>query len=179
MLRETIAAGIKMGAIRAADLKRVNMDTTAQTKTIRYPTDARLYHRRRERPVKAARREGLSIKQSYPHVGKKLLMQSSRYARARQMRRACACTRKLHTQLGRVTREIERKITQPSEKLSKLLEMAHRIHAQQRQDKNKVYSAHEPEVERIAKGKTGKTYEYRQKLFHLASIIAAQPAPFL
>jgi IS5 family transposase len=43
MLRATIAAGIKMGAIRAADLKRVNVDTTVQTKAIRFPTDARLY----------------------------------------------------------------------------------------------------------------------------------------
>ena len=45
MLRATIAAGIKMGAIRPAELKRVNVDTTVQTKAIRFPTDARLYHR--------------------------------------------------------------------------------------------------------------------------------------
>ena len=44
MLRETIAAGIRMGAIRSADLKRINVDTTVQTKAVRYPTDARLYH---------------------------------------------------------------------------------------------------------------------------------------
>jgi transposase, IS5 family len=47
-------------------------------------------------------REGLTIKQSYRHVGRRLLMQSSRYAHARQMKRARACTRKLRTQLGRV-----------------------------------------------------------------------------
>ena len=45
ILRETIAAGIKMGFIRAAQLKRINVDTTVQTKAVRYPTDARLYHR--------------------------------------------------------------------------------------------------------------------------------------
>ena len=44
MLRETIAAGIKMGAIGAADLKRINVDTTVQTKAIRYPTDAQAAH---------------------------------------------------------------------------------------------------------------------------------------
>ena len=93
-----------------ADLKRINVDTTVETKAIRYPTDARLYHRCRERLVKAARREGLAIKQSYRHVGKKLLMQSSRYAHARQMKRARAATRKLRTQLGRVVREIERQV---------------------------------------------------------------------
>jgi len=97
MLRETIAAGIRMGAIRAADLKRINVDTTVQAKAVRYPTDVRLYHRCRERLVKTARREGLTVKQSYRHVGKRLLLQSSGYAR--QMKRARACTRKLRTQL--------------------------------------------------------------------------------
>jgi hypothetical protein len=32
MLRETIAAGIKMGSIRPAQLKRINVNTTVQTK---------------------------------------------------------------------------------------------------------------------------------------------------
>ena len=164
MLRETIAAGIKMGSIRPAQLKRINVDTTVQTKAVRYPTDARLYHRCRERLVKAARREGVVVKQSYRHVGKRLLLGSSRYAHARQMKRARACTRKLRTQLGRVVREIERQVRNPSEKLTKLLATAHRIHTQQRHDKNKVYSVHEPEVECIAKGKAGKPYEFGNKV---------------
>jgi len=89
-------------------LKRVNVDTTVGTRAIRFPTGARLYQRMRERLVKAARAEGLSIQQSYEHVGRRLLMQSSRYAHARQMKRARACTRRLKTQLGRVIREVER-----------------------------------------------------------------------
>jgi IS5 family transposase len=122
MLRETIEAGMRMKAIRPAELQRVNVDTTVQTKAIRFPTDARLYHRCRERLVKEARAEGLEIKQSYQHVGKRLLMQSSRYAHARQMKRARACTRQLKTHLGRVMREIDRQVTEPSRKLSRLLE---------------------------------------------------------
>ena len=164
MLRETIAAGIKMGSIGPAQLRRINVDTTVQTKAVRYPTDARLYHRCRERLVRAARREGLLIKQSYRHVGKRLLLASSRYAHARQMKRARACTRKLRTQLGRVVREIERQVREPCDQLAKLLATAHRIHAQQRPDKNKVYSVHEPEVECIAKGKAGKPYEFGNKV---------------
>jgi len=164
MLRETIEAGMRMNAIRPAELRRLNVDTTVQTKAIRFPTDARLYHRMRERLVKAARAEGLQVKQSYQHVGKRLLMQSSRYAHARQMKRARACTRQLKTQLGRVLRQIDRQTTEPSHKLSRLLETARRIHAQQRHDKNKVYSVHEHEVECIAKGKAGKPYEFGNKV---------------
>ena len=68
MLRATIEAGMKMRVIGPAALKRVNVDTTVETKAIRFPTDARLYQRMRERLVKAARAEGLTIKQSYEHV---------------------------------------------------------------------------------------------------------------
>jgi IS5 family transposase len=164
MLRETINAGLRMKAIRPAELQRINVDTTVQTKAIRFPTDARLYQRMRERLVKVSRAEGLTIKQSYDRVGRRLLMQSNGYAHARQMKRARACTRKLKTQLGRVVREIERQVENPSTKLSKLLETAHRIYAQQRHDKNKIYSVHEPEVECIAKGKAGKPYEFGNKV---------------
>jgi IS5 family transposase len=48
-------------------------------------------------------------------------------------------------------REIERQVTEPTEKLVTPLETARRVHARQRHDKNKVYSVHEPEVECIAK----------------------------
>jgi len=164
MLRATIEAGMKMKAIRPSQLQRINVDTTVQTKAVRYPTDARLYHRMRERLVKAARAANLNIKQSYEHVGRRLLMQSSRYAHARQMKRAQACTRRLRTQLGRVLREIERQAKQPTGELQKLLATAHRIHAQQRHDKNKIYSVHEPEVECIAKGKADKKYEFGNKV---------------
>jgi IS5 family transposase len=164
MLRATIEAGVKMRVIRPAELRRIDVDTTVETRAIRYPTDARLYHRCRERLVKMARRGGLAIKQSYRHVGKRLLMQWSRYAHARQMQRARACTRKLRTQLGRVLREIERQVREPSQQLAELLETAHRIHAQPRHDKNKAYSVHEPEVECIAKGKAGKPYEFGNKV---------------
>jgi hypothetical protein len=164
MLRATIEAVMKMKAIRPTQLQRINVDTTVQTKAVRYPTDARLYHRCRAKLVKAARAAGLNIKQSYEHVGRRLLMQSSRYAHARQMKRAKACTRTLRTQLGGVVREIERQVEQPTGELQKLFTTAHRIHAQQRHDKNKIYSVHAPEVECIAKGKADKKYEFGNKV---------------
>lgn len=59
---------IFLGSIRPAQIAHVNVDTTVQTKDIRYPTDARLYDRARERLVKEARKAGLSVKQSYERV---------------------------------------------------------------------------------------------------------------
>lgn len=163
MLQETIQTGRRMKVITPTQLKRVNVDTTVQTKAVRYPTDARLYNRARERLVKTARECGLKIKQSYERVGPQLLMRQSRYAHARQMNRARACTRKLRTNLGRVIREILRREPTPVGRLQKLLATAQRIHAQQPTDKNKVYSVHEPEICCIAKGKAGKKYEFGNK----------------
>jgi IS5 family transposase len=84
------------------------------------------------------------------------------------MKRARAATRKLRTNLGRVMREIERQaanqVTKPMDKLVELLKTAHRIHAQQKNDKNKIYSVHEPETQCIAKGKAGKKYEFGNKV---------------
>jgi transposase, IS5 family len=148
--------------IRPAQIAHVNVDTTVQTKDVRYPTDARLYDRARERLVKEARKSGLTIKQSYERVGRRLVMMSGRYAHARQMRRSKACTRKLRTNLGRVIREIERQGV--PESLRGLLDTSKRIHQQKRGDKDKVYSVHEPEVACIAKGKAGRKYEFGQKV---------------
>jgi len=131
---------------------------------VRFPTDSRLYDRARERLVKTARKQGLQIKQSYARVGKQLVMKQSRYAHARQMKRARACTRKLRTNLGRVIREIERQKPMAEGNLGALLETGKRIHTQERQDKSKVYSVHEPEVACIAKGKAGKKYEFGNKV---------------
>src|ERR1019366_4048545 len=63
-----------------------------------------------------------------------------------------------------IVREIELQVETPSNKLRKLLATAHQIHTQQRHDKNKIYSVHEPEVQCIAKGKAGKQYEFGNKV---------------
>ncbi len=49
MLKATIETGVAMKVITSTQASHVNIDTTVQTKAIRYPTDARLYDRARER----------------------------------------------------------------------------------------------------------------------------------
>ena len=164
LLRQTIEAGLRMGVIKPSELARVNVDTTVQEKHIRFPTDPRLYDRMRERLVMAARREGVALRQSYVRVGKRLLAQQSRYAHAKQWRRARRCTRRLRTILGRVIRDIERKLPDPGEETGDLLALARRLHVQERHDKGKLYSVHAPEVECISKGKAHRRYEFGCKV---------------
>ncbi len=162
MLKATIDAGVAMKVITPSQVRHVNVDTTVQTKAVRFPTDSRLYDRARERLVVHARKSGLGIKQSYERVGKYLVMKASRYSHARQMKRAKACTRKLRTNLGRVIREVERQGVVPG--LTRILTVCKRIHEQTTHDQGKIYSVHEPEVQCIAKGKAGKKYEFGQKV---------------
>ena len=164
MLHATIQAGLKAGLIKPQMLERVNVDTTVQEKDIRFPTDARLYHRARQRLVDAAKQREIPLRQNYNRNAKHLLAQQSRHAHARQMKRAKRCTRTLKTYLGRVIRDIERKCPHPDKELQSLLDIAARIFHQQRQDKNKIYSVHEPAVECISKGKAHKRYEFGCKV---------------
>ena len=84
--------GIAYGRHQAQRAERVNVDTTVQEKHIR-SNGSRLYDRMRERLVMAARRKGVALRQSYARVGKRLLARQSRYAHAKQWRRARRCTR--------------------------------------------------------------------------------------
>ena len=164
LLKETIEAGLKLKAVKKTQLKRVNIDTTVQEKDIRFPTDARLYDRARVLLVKAARKRKIQLRQNYNRLSQKLVLKQSRYAHAKQMKRAKRCTRQLRTYLGRVIRDIQRKCQAPDLELSKLLETSSRILTQRRKDKNKVYSVHEPHVECISKGKAHKRYEFGCKV---------------
>ena len=151
-------------ALRASDLKRVNVDTTTQEKDIRYPTDARSYNRMREALVRQARKEGISLRQSYARTGGKLLRSQQCAARAKKPRQSRAYTKKLRTLLGRVIRDIFNKTAgNPSEEMMYLLNLAQQIHNQKRSDSNKVYSVHEPHVTCLSKGKPHKKYEFGNK----------------
>ena len=164
LLKQTIEAGLKLKAIKQVQLQRVNVDTTVQEKETRFPTDARLYDRARQRLVKAAKERGIELRQNYNRKSKHLLAQQSRYTHAKQMKRAKKCTRTLKTYLGRVIRDIEKNCLQPDQELDSLLNISTRIHEQQRNDKNKIYSVHAPEVECISKGKAHKRYEFGCKV---------------
>lgn len=169
MLDESIKTGLRQKFIKPADLKCVNVDTTVQEKNVRFPTDARLYNRMREKLVKAAEAQGIRLRQSYKRVGPRALRKQSGYARARQMRRARKQTGKLKTYLGRVIRDIERKIPRPDAQMAELLQRGMRLLGQERSDKNKLYSVHEPHVECIAKGKAHKRYEFGCKVGFVTS----------
>jgi IS5 family transposase len=163
-LAETLETARRSKLLGKTHLKSVNVDTTVQEKAITFPTDARLYEKMRCCLVRAAEYRGIKLRQSYRRLGKRALQKQSRYAHARQMRRARRETRRLRIYLGRVLRDLRRKCPAPDAPLVDLFALAERLLAQQRHDSQKLYSIHAPEVECIAKGKAHKHYEFGCKV---------------
>ena len=110
LLQESLAVATRTGAAKPADFRQVIVDTTVQEKAIALPTDAKLLHGARERLVRLAKAQGVRLRQSYARVSKRALIQYQRHAHAKQFRRAHKALRRIRTLLGRVMRDITRKI---------------------------------------------------------------------
>src|SRR5471030_2665531 len=168
LIQESLNVATRTGAARPADFSKVIVDTTVQPKAVAFPTDAKLMHRARERLVRLAKKHGVGLRQSYGRVGKHALIAHQRYAHAKQFRRANRALRTLRTYLGRVTRDIVRKIKGEAalEEIFGLpLMLARRVREQRQNQRGpKVYSLHAPEVECIAKGKAHRPYEFGVKV---------------
>jgi transposase, IS5 family len=168
LVQESLAVATRTGAARPADFAKIIVDTTVQPKAVAFPTDAKLMHRARERLVRLARKHGVRLRQSYERVGKLALIKHQRYAHAKQFKRANKALRTLRTYLGRIVRDVGRRIRgrKGLESIFALpLSLARRVREQrQNQRGRKVYSLHAPEVECIGKGKAHRPYEFGVKV---------------
>lgn len=167
ILKLTLAAGVKSKAVRLTSFERISVDTTVQSKAVAFPTDSNLYNRSRERLVKLAEECSIPLRQSYSRLGPQALLNVGRYLHARQGKRAKREMKKVKGFLGRVYRDILRKVEERQEVKAFFLAelaLASQLLSQEKKDKNKLYSLHAPEVECIAKGKARKKYEFGVKV---------------
>jgi transposase, IS5 family len=135
----------RIGATATADAaggRAVHPDTTVQEKAIAHPTNARLTHRAIEKLVGSAKREGVELGQSYRRVAKRAAIMIGRYTHAHQFKRARRELKFLPVRLGRIIRDIRRKIegsTVLEDRFGSLLDLALRVrHQEQRQRGPKV-----------------------------------------
>src|ERR1700720_1390540 len=168
LIQESLSVAHKTGALTTRDLERVVVDTTVQPKAIAHPTDARLCHRALEKLVDLAERNGVRLRQSYRRVAKRAAIMVGRYTHAHQFKRARRELKFLRVRLGRVIRDIRRKIDGNEAlkvRFADLLALAHRVRFQDhRQRGPKIYALHAPEVECIGKGKARAPYEFGCKV---------------
>jgi IS5 family transposase len=183
LLQESLSVAHRSGAIETKDLERVVVDTTVQEKAIAHPTDARLIHRAIEKLVDLAKRQGVKLRQSYLRLAKRAAIMVGRYTHAHQFKRARRELKFLRTRLGRVIRDIRRKIEgDPAleDRFGPLLDLALRVrHQEQRQRGPKVYSLHAPEVECIGKGKARAPYEFGCKVSIVTPVTAPKGGQFV
>jgi IS5 family transposase len=183
LLQESLSVAHRSGAIETKDLERVVVDTTVQEKAIAHPTDARLIHRAIEKLVDLAKREGVKLRQSYLRLAKRAAIMVGRYTHAHQFKRARRELKFLRTRLGRIIRDIRRKIEDDGaleDRFGPLLDLALRVrHQEQRQRGPKVYSLHAPEVECIGKGKARAPYEFGCKVSIVTPVTAPRGGQFV
>lgn len=168
LLTETIEAARRGKVVKAKSFEKIIIDTTVMEKAVAYPTDSRLLERGRQHLVKLAGALGIALRQNYNREAPRLAAQVGRYAHAKQFRRMKATLKALRTVVGRVWRDIDRKLDRQDEvqrtKAASILARVKRLLEQKPKDKNKLYSLHAPEVECISKGKARQPYEFGVKV---------------
>ncbi len=157
MVAVTIDAARRIGLVKGASVDKVIVDTPVMPEAIAHPTDSRLLELSRQRLVKLAIEQGLSLRQNYNRQAPRLAAQIGRYAHAKQFKRMKKALRTLKTRVGRVHREVSRQIDHLAlplrEKALDWLVRTGGILSQQTKDKRKLYALHAPEVECVSKGK--------------------------
>src|SRR6187200_1746517 len=167
LLAESLRVAHASGALRTRDLARVTVDTTVQPKNVTFPTDAKLLHAAIKGLNRLAQKGGVRLRQSYLRIAKRAAMIAGRYAHAKQFNRFHRQIRRLRIRLGRIIRDIRRKIAgdeQLEAAFALALSRAEQIRSQQQRQRGwKLYSFHAPEVECIGKGKANAPYEFGVK----------------
>ncbi len=166
LLAETIAIAVKTKAVNTRQLERITVDTTVQTKAIAHPSDSHLIVRAIEWLNRAARKHGVKLRQSFMRLAPRAKKEAARLMHTGGHKQGMRWVRKLRTWLGRLIRDIERKIAGngvTEAQFATVLERSRTIFEQKKTDKNKLYALHAPEVECIGKGKARTRYEFGVK----------------
>lgn len=183
LLQESLAVAHKTGALETKDLERVAIDTTVQEKAVAFPTDARLLHKAIVMLGREAKRHGVRLRQSYVRVARRAALMAGRYAHAKQFKRHHRQLRFLRTRLGRLIRDIGRKIGGNAgleAAFATPLTRAAQVRSQkQRQRGWKLYALHAPEVECIGKGKARAPYEFGCKVSVATPVTKPRGGQFL
>ena len=168
LLAKTIETAVSMKAIAPKDLERVIVDSTVQEKAIAFPTDSRLLDVARRKLVLIAKRSGVVLRQTFEKEGRSLKRRAGGYAHAKQYRRLRRVLKRQRTILGRVMRDLERRLPTLADGMkahtTRWLGRARRIHTLRRAAKDTLYTLQAREGETIGKGKARQPYEFGVKV---------------
>jgi len=110
LLAETLRAAMATNAVTPQACERVTVDTTVQTKAVAHPTDSHLLKRGIEWLNRLGRQHDIKLRQSFLRIGRQSRRDVSRLIYGRGHKQAMRWVRNLRTWLGRLDRDIGRKI---------------------------------------------------------------------
>lgn len=165
ILQLTIDAGLKSKTIKKSDFHRVIVDTTVQEKNIAHPTDSKLYAKALLEMVRMAKQAGITLRQTYTRTAKQLTWMIGRYAHAKQFKRMKRSLKSLKTLMGRVWRDLGRKVGPETDGVVKIKDFLANVSRLIIPPKGqKLYSLHAPDVLCFNKGKARRPYEFGSKV---------------
>jgi len=146
------------------EVKEVRVDTTVQEKNITFPTDRKLNEKAIEYCKRIAKKEGIKLKRTYTIEIRKLKHQLRFAKKPKNYKKLNRAQVKLHRIALKIYHDLVSQLNPiPKQAYMETFKVLYRVLTQKREDTNKVYSIHEPEVLCIAKGKEHKPYEFGNK----------------
>jgi transposase, IS5 family len=146
------------------EVKEVRVDTTVQEKNITFPTDRKLNEKVIEYCKRIAKKEGIKLKRTYTREIRKLKYQLRFARKPKNYKKLNRAYQKLHRIAFKIYRDLVSQLNPvPKQPYQEIFDVLYRVLTQKKEDSNKIYSIHEPEVLCIAKGKEHKPYEFGNK----------------
>ena len=146
--------------------KEIVVDTTVQEKNITFPTDTKLRVKVIKRCIKLANKSGVKLRRSYKKELRDKLraIRFNKSKKSGERQKIRAAKKRVLTIASTLLRELERKLPDDVKAIEREnLDLYKKVLTQKKDDRNKIYSLHEPSVLCICKGKEHKKYEFGSK----------------
>ena len=148
----------------SAEEAQIIIDSTVQESNLTFPTDGKLALKIIIHLLRIVKKENIKLRRSYVKELKQLRIQLRFYRHPRKLKKALGAMKRIRAIAKILMRDIERKMDDETvERYKEKFAFYLKVLAQERNDKNKVYSLHEIDAYAINKGKDHKGYEFGTK----------------
>jgi transposase, IS5 family len=162
---EIFKLSVELHQSKISSAKEVLIDTTVEEKNITFPTDTKLAVKIITKCNAFAEKEHIKLRQSYKRTVKEQLIKCRFSHHPKRKKEARKAMKRIKIIAGRLVRDLDRKATEAGKSFFETPKMLfYKVLAQKKEDKDKIYSLHEPHVACIAKGKAHKSYEFGAKI---------------
>lgn len=157
LLQQSISVALRTKTVTPTELSKVISDTTVMPKAVTHPVDAKLICRSIERIIRTVKTAGIHLKRTFERVATWALKDYLRLIHGKKMRKAQKPLKKLRLYLGKLLKELDPHLEKCPQALLRDMVIGAKLLLENREDKNKIYSCHEPQVSCNRKGQGTQT----------------------